>query len=78
MELILDLTTNIQDRAVAEVNDISGTLRAMSCISQISTDHLVKANRQKSTSQILLGIKTSDLVIILPTNKRALHLRQRL
>lgn len=78
MELILDLTTNIQDRAVAEVNDISGTLRVMSCISQISTDHLAKANRQKSTSQILLGIKTSDLVIILPTNQRALHLRQRL
>lgn len=72
VELILDLTTNIQDRDVEEVNYILGTQRAMPCIDQISADHLAKTN------QILLGIKTNDLVIILLTNQRALHLKQRL
>lgn len=60
------------------VNYILGTQRAMPYIPQISTDHLAKTNRQKSTTQIWLGKKTNDFVIILPTNQRALHLRQRL
>lgn len=66
VELILDITTNIY---VVEVNYILGTQWTMSCISQILTDHFAKINRQKSTTQILLGIKTTDFVIILPTKE---------
>lgn len=78
VELILDLTTNIEDRAVVVVNYILGTQRGMSCIPQIPTESPCQNKQTKNTTQILPGIKTSDLVTILPTNQRALHFRQRL
>lgn len=52
VELILDLTTNIQDQAVVEVNYILGTQRGMSCILQIPTESPCQNKQTKYNSNL--------------------------
>jgi len=49
--LILDLTTNIQDRPVVEMNCILGTQGGISCIAQIPTESRSQ-NKQTKNTQI--------------------------